>query len=234
MCIFTEPTASNRFPASSGRRSGPQFGSRASELLLGDEGSDALTPRLAPPNPSPYQPPIPPSKPPLADRPLSHWNLHPIVEAGEIRGQDGHGRGDFGASRTGIDGKKKPPHGGVDIAVPAGTSVYSPAEGKVAIIILDAVHGLTGIQITTDDQRILKVLYVAPLEDIVSGVRVQAGQEIGQSQSLQKKYLPNASGKMTDHVHFQVERKPRVNPDSPPFLADPTDVVREWLYPSTP
>lgn len=202
-------------------------GSRASDLLFGDSGSiEKLKLRPKQANPSPLEPPIPPSKPALADRPLSEWNLYPIVTAGEIRGQDGWGRGDFAASRDG--GARD--HGGVDIAVPVGTSVLAAAEGKIAIFDVNKRFGLKGIQITTWDNRILKILYVAPVAGIVNGAEVRAGDLIGTSQSLQEAYLPTPAGPMTDHVHFQAERKPRVDPKLP-FLADPTDIVRDWLYP---
>jgi murein DD-endopeptidase MepM/ murein hydrolase activator NlpD len=224
MCIFNDPVAPNRFPASSGRRSDPHRGSRASELLLGDggplgkwkqrpkqAGSEARPPRLN------YQ-----GGAPLNDAPLSEWNLHPIVDFGAIR-HDRRGSGDFGAPRD----KRERAHGGVDIAVPAGTSVYAPAGGTISIITLDSAHRITGVQIATDDQRLLKVLYVAPLEGIANGTRVRAGQPIGKSQSLQEKYPPTAAGAMRDHVHFQAERRDQ----DPPALVDPTETVREWLYP---
>lgn len=227
LCMFptvAKPDRLSPLPPADGPIPG-RLGAGASDLLF-DAKADplrGLTRRPKQAGDSSILAPIPPNKP-LGDRPLSEWNLHPIVDFGVIR-HDPQGSGDFGAGR--LHDKEHEPHGGVDIAVPVGTLVRAPADGRVATF--DLGSGLTGIQITTSDERILKVLYVVPDNGIVSGAYVRAGQQIGRSQSLQKKYRPNAVGKMTDHVHFQVERRPRTDPKSP-FLADPTEIVRQWFY----
>jgi hypothetical protein len=77
----------------------------------------------------------------------------------------------------------------------------------------------------------LKVIYVSPIDGIVEGTYVRAGQEIGHSQSLQKAYPPTQFGPMTDHVHFQIEKQPQGR-SKDPYLLDPTPVVRRWLAPA--
>ena len=221
MCMFPTPGKRDRsspfMPAG-----GPipdRDGLRASDLLLAakPEPRPGLERRPKQADGGSALAPVPPDKP-LGDRPLSEWDLHPIVDDGTIRGVDSQGSGAFGASRK--RGDKREPHGGVDIAVPVGTLVRAPAAGTVAFF--HPKPGLIGIQITTPDKRILKVIYVAPIDRIVVGSFVRPGQPIGHSQSLQQAY-PG----ITDHVHFQVERRDQ----EPADLVDPTEIVRQWFAP---
>lgn len=232
MCMFSELNPSNRFPASSGRRNGSGLGSRASALPLGDGGSLEKPKQRTKQAGSPAKPPRLNYQggAPLNDAPLSEWNLHPIVDFGAIRQLDGQGDGAFGSRRRG-GGR----HGGIDIAVPPGTIVRAPAEGFVSRF--DPYNGdparegkVDGLQITTEDGRILKVIYVEPDDDIIRAGFVRAGQRMGRSQTLQQVHPPTDAGPITEHIHFQVERRARVNRDSP-FLVDPTEIVRYWLHP---
>jgi murein DD-endopeptidase MepM/ murein hydrolase activator NlpD len=228
--MFPTPASAKPLPTPShdpGPSPGGPAGPRASDLLFATPGL-RRDPRPRPERraPQPANDNAPSRRPNrhgrlLNDAPLSEWNLHPIVDFGVIRQTDGQGSGAFGASRR-DDNDKQRPHGGIDIAVPPGTLVRSPAEGTVRII---HEGELPGMQITTDDGRILKVIYVEPMDGIVSGSFVRAGAPIGRSMSLQKQY-PS----ITDHVHFQLERRERDDPKSP-YLVDPTELVRRWFHP---
>lgn len=239
MCMFPTPASAKPLPvpphASKSSPGGPA-GPRASDLLFATPGL-RRDPRPRPERraPQPANDDAPPRRPinrhgrALNDAPLAEWNLHPIVDFGVIRQTDGHGSGAFGANRR-DDKEKQRPHGGIDIAVPAGTLVRAPAEGTVAIFDpyrkdTERAGKVMGIQITTEDGRILKIIYVEPMDAIVSGSFVRAGAPIGRSMSLQALY-PS----ITDHVHFQIERRERDDPKSP-YLVDPTEITRQWFYP---
>lgn len=237
MCMFPTRASAKPLPTPShdpGPSPGGPAGPRASDLLFATPGL-RRDPRPRPERraPQPASDNAPSRRPNrhghlLNDAPLSEWNLHPIVDFGVIRQTDGQGSGAFGASRRDDDQKQRS-HGGIDIAVPPGTLVRAPAEGYVSIFDpykkTARAGKVTGVQITTWDGRILKVIYVEPMDGIVSGGFVRAGAPIGRSMSLQELY-PS----ITDHVHFQLERRERGDAKSP-YLVDPTEISRQWFYP---
>lgn len=236
MCMF--PAAANAKPLSSP----PPIG-QGKQRWLEPRASDLLFEPKARPLPEPKRRPKqagddarPPRDnfhggAPLNDAPLSEWNLHPIVDFGVIR-HDRRGSGDFGANRS--RGEHSYSHEGIDIAVPPGTLVRAPADG--AVEIFDPYRNtpnagkLDAVQITTEDKRILQIMYVEPMDEVIRAGVVRAGQPIGRSQTLQQVHPPKDAGPITDHIHFQVERrwKPKGQPKD---LVDPTEIARQWFYP---
>ncbi len=67
---------------------------------------------------------------------------------------------------------------------------------------------LKGVGIVTPDGHRVRVLYVDP--DAVGlrpGQRIEAGQPIGRAQDLGEVYPPTRDGKMTNHVHLDVQKE---------------------------
>jgi len=121
---------------------------------------------------------------------------HPPLIPVQPRRCDSYGCGHYGASRDG--GRRK--HAGQDyIAAYPGQPVFAPAGGTVSA---GPAYGdgrypeLTLVRISSG-ATVVKLMYVAPT--VSTGQYVNAGEQIGTVQSLQKRYpgIPN-------HVHMEV------------------------------
>jgi len=176
----------------------------------------------APMSPAPPIPPVRPAFDPLAGWPEMQSPLASAVIRAEAKPDGQFGYGTFGASRA---GGARPPHKGIDLATAAGTPVYAPVKGTIAVIgqpYKKDNKGLGAIHIRGDDGHLMKIFYVAPIQSLKAGQTVEPGTLLGISQSLQEKHPPLDDGsKMTDHVHFEFY-------DPKGRLVDPTPSVDKW------
>lgn len=126
-----------------------------------------------------------------------------------IRGFDKFGCGAFGASRDG--GTRT--HKGVDIITRDGEPFYSLNEGTVTKLgyVYKGSYTFRYVQVTDKDGAAWRYHYLTPTVEL--GLKIKVGQEIGTSQSLEKKY-PG----ITPHCHFEVMKNG--------FFVDPTKYVQ--------
>ena len=123
------------------------------------------------------------------------------TDSGDLRGRDGYGSGEFGASR-GMRG-----HAGQDFVASPSEEIVAPISGVARLAYpYPGDTSLTGVAISGRNGEVANVFYVSPYDGIV-GSRVSVGQPIGTAQNLQVKY-PNG---MTNHVHAEI----RVQGSSP-------------------
>lgn len=116
-----------------------------------------------------------------------------LVRNQKIRGCDGFGCGNFGASR----GNRS--HNGIDIEVAKGQSILSPISGEITRFPFPYANDktLTGIEIINPEFSV-KVFYVVP--GVRIGTFVRQGQRIAIAQDVAAKY---GTG-MTNHIHLEV------------------------------
>lgn len=120
--------------------------------------------------------------------------LGPILARMRLRGQDQHGYGYFGASRSG--GSRQ--HNGIDLVCTPGEAVFSPVAGTVqryADPYGDGRYG--GILIGAEGELSVKMFYLSPVVPV--GTKVRRGQQVGIAQAISKKYLG-----ITEHIHVEV------------------------------
>ena len=116
---------------------------------------------------------------------------------------EGRISGIYGSQRI-LNGVKKNPHGGLDIAAPSGTPIKSTADGKILL----AVKGLyyTGNIVIIDHGYDLQSMYIHMKDiNIKKGDLVKQGQIIGTVGSTGRSTGP--------HLHWNVYwKKIRINP----------------------
>ena len=132
--------------------------------------------------------------------------LGKVTKNNQIRTQDNHGSGHFGASRD--NGKRK--HAGIDIVALPNEPIYSPINGVVTRHPFPYGNDLKfkGIEIK-DKDLVIKIFYLNPT--ITQGTSVKKGQIIGYAQDLTNKYKG-----ITNHVHLEVKDKlgKLINPET--------------------
>ena len=112
-----------------------------------------------------------------------------------MRKPDLFGMGHYGASR----GDRK--HNGIDYACYPGSNILAPISGGVSKIGYPYGDDISFryVQITTKDQKNVRVFYVDP--DVKIGDLVLADKTmIGKSQELGKRYKG-----ITEHIHLEVK-----------------------------
>jgi len=115
------------------------------------------------------------------------------------RGADDWGSGDFGASRGGRT------HDGVDYAAVPGTPIASPTTGtvtKIGYCYSDDLH-YRYVQITDDDKRMHRLLYVEPAPGMQRGDIVYEGSIVGRAQNIAARY-DEKTKHMQNHVHYEI------------------------------
>ncbi len=125
------------------------------------------------------------------------FDISSPIKSGRISGV-------FGSQRV-LNGVKKAPHNGVDIASPIGTPIYSFSSGKV-ILVGDLYFG--GKTILVDNGSLVMSIYMHLNSiDVKEGDIVKAGEKIGEV---------GKSGRATGaHLHFGLEwNKKRIDPMS--------------------
>ncbi|HEX8232982.1 MAG TPA: M23 family metallopeptidase [Caulobacteraceae bacterium] len=118
-----------------------------------------------------------------------------------VRGHDGFGDGEFGASRDG-GGRR---HEGVDYIARAGQKVVAPISGYVTKIgyAYSGSYDLRFVEISNPALKFeARVFYVDP--DVRVGQPVRLGTPIGKMSSLQGHYAG-----ITDHVHLELAERGR-------------------------
>lgn len=119
--------------------------------------------------------------------------LGPILTRMHLRGQDQHGYGYFGASRSG--GSRQ--HNGIDLVCAPGEAVFSPITGTVQRYANpypgDSRYG--GILLQGEEFS-AKMFYLSPVVPV--GTKVRRGQQVGVAQAISKKY-PG----ITEHIHLE-------------------------------
>lgn len=95
------------------------------------------------------------------------------------------------------EGRGRYPHAGLDIAVPIGTSVFSPLDGTVRVAKTNAVTGRSGIGILIDHAN-----GISTYQGHLSRLIAQAGQQVKAGEKIA---LSGNTGKSTGpHVHSEV------------------------------
>ncbi|MGE0641147.1 MAG: M23 family metallopeptidase [Thermoanaerobaculia bacterium] len=110
--------------------------------------------------------------------------------------------GRFGARRI-FNGEPRSPHGGTDYRAAAGTPVFAPADGVVA---LSADHYFAGQSVYLDHgDGLISMAFHLSRRLVADGDRVKRGQKIGEV---------GATGRVTGpHLHFAVRwRGARIDP----------------------
>jgi len=119
--------------------------------------------------------------------------LGPILARMHLRGQDQHGYGYFGASRSG--GSRQ--HNGIDLVCRPGEGVYSPLAGVVERYADPYGDGRYGGILLRGNDFSVKMFYLSPVASV--GTKVRRGQQVGIAQAISKKY-PG----ITEHIHVEV------------------------------
>lgn len=136
---------------------------------------------------------------------LSEHLFQPPTTSGQIRTNDGYGGGFYSDSRDG--GKRG--HSGTDFIAHQGEKIISPITGvitntngmpygKASPLRYTEILGYSksGYEVK------VKVFYIRSSPFSI-GQKINAGDLIGESVSLQDRYPKKATGKMTDHVHVE-------------------------------
>lgn len=118
--------------------------------------------------------------------------LGPILARMRLRGQDQHGYGYFGASRSG--GSRQ--HNGIDLVCTPGEAVFSPVAGTVQRYADPYGDGRYGGILIEGGELSVKMFYLSPVVPV--GTKVRRGQQIGVAQAISKKY-PG----ITEHIHLE-------------------------------
>lgn len=126
-------------------------------------------------------------------------------QTGFIMPVEGRISGNFGGQRI-MNGFKKNPHGGMDIAVPEGTEIKASADGIISLAAPNLFY--SGNVIIIDHGQGLQTIY-AHLQEI----KVKQGDEVNQGQVIA---LSGMTGRATGpHLHWGgVLRGTRFNPQS--------------------
>ena len=116
----------------------------------------------------------------------------PLWEKGFIQPVQGRISGNFGGQRI-MNGIKKNPHAGMDIAVPEGTPVAASSDGIVTLAAADLFY--SGNVVIIDHGYGLHTIYAHLLQmDVKRGDRVKQGDTIG---------LSGKTGRVTGpHLHW--------------------------------
>ena len=105
------------------------------------------------------------------ETPVPYW------QAGFMRPVPGRISGNFGGQRV-MNGIKKNPHGGMDIAAPVGTPVAAASDGRIVLAEPDLFY--SGNVIIIDHGYSLFTIYAHLNEiDVVKGQTVKKGEIIG-------------------------------------------------------
>ena len=135
---------------------------------------------------------------------LSKSLMNDIFPLSFIKPADGRTSGVFGSQRI-LNGIKKNPHGGMDIAAPIGTPIKSTADGKIFLAEKDMYY--TGNIVIIGHGYGLKSMYMH-MNDIYvkNGDLVKQGQEIG---------TIGMTGRVTGpHLHWNVYwNKIKIDPE---------------------
>ena len=119
--------------------------------------------------------------------------LGPILSRMRLRGQDQHGYGYFGASRSG--GSRQ--HNGIDLVCTPGEAVFSPIAGTVQRYADPYGDGRYGGILIEGEELSVKMFYLSPVVPV--GTKVRRGQQIGVAQAISRKY-PG----ITEHIHLEL------------------------------
>ena len=110
-------------------------------------------------------------------------------------------------------------HRGIDIAVPVGGQVKAPFGGIVSKVntFYEGDYETQYVEITTDNNYVMRFAYVKPGKNIKEGERLEAGQTFG----VMRRPTSEAAGwdmSISDHVHVEVvegkefKRNKRIDP----------------------
>lgn len=143
-----------------------------------------------------------------------------------MRGTDGAGSGEYGASRDG--GNRT--HNGIDILATPDALVYAPYDSLIVSRSKPYSSGplsntLSGAKLRSSFGE-FKIFYFAPFPNLI-GKRVIAGEPIGTVQDVTLRY-PNQG--MQPHLHIEL-RLP--DPAGGQFITDPTSFLNFGSVPFT-
>jgi len=127
---------------------------------------------------------------------------------GSVRFDSG-GDGNFGASRAGGE-----VHTGLDISTLIGESVYAPISGILQYTRADSNNKLPGVKIIGSgdyEGYTVYMFYSKKISNLNFGDFVQQGDVVSTAVDLSPQY----SEKVTDHIHFKVEKGTKeINPEN--------------------
>lgn len=123
---------------------------------------------------------------------LNEFSVSDNWKADMLKPAEGRTSGNFGGQRI-MNGQKKNPHQGWDIAVPEGTEIKSPADGTVTLS--DGPYFYSGNVVVLEHGQNLSTVYAHLQKTLVhTGDKVQKGQIIG---------LAGKTGRATGpHLHW--------------------------------
>ncbi len=123
---------------------------------------------------------------------LNEWSVSNSWKSDMLKPAEGRTSGNFGGQRI-MNGQKKNPHQGWDIAVPEGTKIKASADGMVTLS--DGPYFYSGNVIVLEHGQNLSTIYAHLQKTLVKkGDKVQKGQIIG---------LAGKTGRATGaHLHW--------------------------------